>query len=114
MLLTPEPLIPTLDSAVLAAAQEPRLSLIWGERTPSQALLAMLTWLAAQGHQPRVFDGGNRFDGYFVARLARRLSPQPEVILKQLHLSRAFTCYQLAQLLEQAPAERSPLLILDL
>lgn len=114
MFLTPEPLVPTLESSVLAAAQEPRLSLIWGERTPTQTLLAMVTWLASQGHIPRVFDGGNRFDGYFVARLARRLTPRPEVVMNRLHLSRAFTCYQLAQLIEEAPAQRSPLLILDL
>ena len=114
MYITPQPLVPTLDPAVLAAAQEPRLSLIWGESTPTQTLLAMFTWLAARGETPKVFDGGNRFDGYFVARMARRLSPRPEAILGRLHLSRAFTCYQLAQLIEEARASRSPVLILDL
>lgn len=114
MVITPQPLVPTLDPAVLAAAQEPRLSLIWGESTPSQTLLAMFTWLASRGETPKVFDGGNRFDGYFVARMARRLSPQPEVVLSRLRLSRAFTCYQLAQLIEEARASRSPVLILDL
>ncbi|MFQ5942509.1 MAG: hypothetical protein ACE5JF_03040 [Anaerolineales bacterium] len=114
MFLTPQPLVPTLDPAVLAAAQEPRLSLIWGARTPTQTLLAMFTWLAARGESPRVFDGGNRFDGYFVSRMARRLTPRPEHVLGRLHLSRAFTCYQLAQLIEEAQAGRSPVLILDL
>jgi hypothetical protein len=114
MFLTPQPLAPTLDPEVLSAAQEPRLSLIWGARTPAQTLLAIFTWLAARGETPRVFDGGNRFDGYFVARIARRMTPQPEAVLGRLRLSRAFTCYQLAQLIEEANADRSPVLILDL
>lgn len=114
MLLTPQPLVPTLDPAVLAAAQQPRLSLIWGARTPTRTLLAMFTWLASRGETPRVFDGGNLFDGYFVARMARRMSPRPEVVLSRLRLSRAFTCYQLAQLIEEAGASLSPVLILDL
>ena len=114
MHLTPQALIPALDPAVLAAAQQPRLSLIWGARTPTQTLLAMFTWLAARGQTPRIFDGGNRFDGYFVARMARRMTPQPEAVLGRLRLSRAFTCYQLAQLIEGAPASLSPVLILDL
>ena len=113
-LATQLPLVPGLDPAVFTAAQEPRLSLFWGARTPTHALLAMFTWLAFRGKAPRVFDGGNRFDGYFVARMARRMSPQPEVVLGRLRLSRAFTCYQLAQLVEEATASLSPVLILDL
>lgn len=74
----------------------------------------MFTWLASRGETPRVFDGGNRFDGYFVARMARQLSPQPEIALGRLRLSRAFTCYQLAQLIEEADASLSPVLVLDL
>jgi len=109
-----QPLVPGLDPAVLSAAQEPRLSLFWGARVPTQTLLAMFTWLAFRGTAPRVFDGGNRFDGYFVARMARRMSPKPEAVLGQLRLSRAFTCYQLAQLVEEAEASLSPVLILDL
>ncbi len=111
MLLTPQPLVPP---AVLAAAQQPRFSLIWGAHTPTQTLLTMFTWLAARGERPRIFDGGNRFDGYFVARMARRMTPQPEAVLGRLCLSRAFTCYQLAQLIEEAHATLSPVLILDL
>ena len=114
MYLTPQALVPKLDPAMLAAAQQPRLSLIWGARTPTQTLLAMFTWLAARGATPRVFDGGNRFDGYFVARMARRMTPQPEAVLGRLRLSRAFTCYQLALLIEEAHASLSPVLILDL
>ena len=89
-----------LDPSMLEALTQPRLNLFWGANTPTQALLALLTFLAARGHRPRVFDGGNRFDGYFVARLARRLTPEPEAVLRRIRLSRAFTCFQLAELIE--------------
>jgi hypothetical protein len=113
-------LIPGLDSAMLVAAQQPRLSLFWGTQTPTKALLAMFTLFGVQGLEPRLFDGGNRFDGYFVARLARRLTPQPRQALSKMHLSRAFTCFQLAELIEHTPAREigephgGPLFVLDL
>jgi len=117
--------IPGLDPAILEAVHRPRLSLFWGTRAPTQTLLIMFTLLAARGETPRLFDGGNRFDGYFVARLARRLTPQPRAVLSRMRLSRAFTCFQLAELIENTPtepqadrngppADSSPLFVLDL
>jgi hypothetical protein len=96
--------------------------------------------MAAGGLPVRLFDGGNSFDGYFVARLARQLalapgwpsteggpmgrrvsSPpasaaplDPYDILDRMHLSRAFTCFQLAELIENAPTGPEPLFVLDL
>jgi hypothetical protein len=115
---------PANDPATLQMLLQPRLSLFWGASTPTRALLACLTVLAAEGHNVQVFDGGNRFDGYFIARLARRLSSDPRAVLERIRLSRAFTCFQLAQLIENAPAvpahngtgagPRSALFVLDL
>ncbi len=96
--------MPANDPATLRVLLQPRLSLFWGASTPTRALLACLTVLAAKGHRVQVFDGGNRFDGYFIARLARRLSSDPHAVLERIRLSRAFTCFQLAQLIENAPA----------
>ncbi len=105
---------PAADPALLEAVQQPRLTLLWGGQTPTRALLAGLTVVAARGQPLRVFDGGNRFDGYFVARLARRLRPDPQAVLENIRLSRAFTCFQLAELIENAPAAPEPLFVLDL
>jgi hypothetical protein len=102
------------DAALLEELCQPRLALFWGAHTPTQTLLAMLTTLAARGSSVRVFDGGNRFDGYFVARLSRWMSAHPRTILGRIHLSRAFTCFQLAELIENAPAEPKPLFVLDM
>jgi len=95
--------LPAADAAMLEALLQPRLALFWGAHTPTRALLAYLTVLAARGHHVHVFDGGNRFDGYFVARLARRLSSNPRTALEHIRLSRAFTCFQLAELIKTAP-----------
>lgn len=106
--------VPTIDPALLEAANQPRLSLLWGTRAPTRTLLGLLTLVAARGQSVRVFDGGNSFDGYFVARLARQLDPKPQPILDRIKLSRAFTCFQLAQLLEDSPAQPQPLFLLNL
>jgi hypothetical protein len=106
--------LPDTAGMSMEALLEPRLALFWGAHTPTKALLMLLTAMAASGRYVRVFDGGNRFDGYFVARQARRMSAHPKRILDRLGLSRAFTCFQLAQLIENAPADQTPLFVLDL
>jgi len=111
--------ITVADPLLLEKLLQPRLMLFWGAYTPTRTLLIALTALAAQGHELRVFDGGNRFDGYFVARMARRFtsgsSPiDPHAILNRIRLSRAFTCFQLAELIENTPVSSEPLFVLDL
>jgi hypothetical protein len=106
--------IPAVDPRLLDELAQPRLALLWGTQAPTRTLLAALAALAARGGSPRVFDGGNSFDGYFVARLARQWSTSPEAILRRIRLSRAFTCFQLAQLIEAAEPGPEPLFALDL
>jgi hypothetical protein len=145
-----------LDPSLLEALMRPRLSLLWGTQAPTRTLLTAATALVVQGTPVRLFDGGNAFDGYFVARLARRLvritprpsardltvgrgvipRPTPENLeaaesapaspapgagqdgpheaLSRLRLSRAFTCFQLAELIENTPSGVEPLFVLDL
>jgi len=102
------------DSLSLDSLLQPRLALFWGSHTPTRKLLTALTALSARGASVRVFDGGNRFDGYFVARLSRRLSPHPEDVLNRIRISRAFTCFQLAELIENSPPGSDPVFVLDL
>jgi hypothetical protein len=114
--------IPVADPALVEALAQPRLSLFWGAETTARTLLAVATALAGRGQTVRIFDGGNRFDGYFVARLARQLvgnlSPHlptdPHALLGRIRLSRAFTCFQLAELIENAPAGPEPLFVLEM
>jgi hypothetical protein len=121
-LTSPDWPIPAADPELLDAILEPRLALFWGAHTTARTLLAAATVLAARGQPVRIFDGGNRFDGYFVARLARQLSgraldPQtadPQATLTRIRLSRAFTCFQLAELIENTPTDSEPLFVLEM
>ncbi|MBI4535189.1 MAG: hypothetical protein HY708_02850 [Ignavibacteriae bacterium] len=56
-------------------------------------------------------DGTNRFDAYYIAEFARKVTSQtrkrvtPEQLLRQIFVARAFTCYQMeATITEQLPA----------
>ncbi|MGA9117152.1 MAG: hypothetical protein WB626_10285 [Bacteroidota bacterium] len=53
-------------------------------------------------------DGTNRFDLYYLAGIARRMAGgrvRPEDLLRNIHVARAFTCYQMeATITERLPA----------
>ena len=61
-----------------------------------------------------VLDGSNCFPAYRIAQLIRRKSLQVDAISKRIFVQRAFTCYQMTSLLENAPAVAQPHIILDL
>ena len=58
-------------------------------------------WMAGRGLDPIVLDGANGFDPYMVSSFARRASIPPERLLKKVRIARAFTCYQMATLVEE-------------
>jgi hypothetical protein len=63
-----------------------------------------------------VFDGGNCFQGYGLARSLRRQLDDSEALDRALHnvlLSRVFTCYQMETLLSEGDFESAPILVLD-
>jgi hypothetical protein len=72
----------------------------------------------------RLLDGGNRLDVYALnLAIARALGeeaagprgePALTDILERIQLARAFTCYQMAALLTDTPAEGVPTLVMDL
>jgi hypothetical protein len=64
-----------------------------------------------------VLDGGNTFNAYRAIRALRGLDARAAGALKATRLARAFTCYQVAAVLEEmaaAPRLTLPLLVLDL
>lgn len=80
---------------------------------PREALLSLVARLALGGPL-LVLDAGNEFDAYRVARLIGRRTRHVDRVLKQVHVARAFTCYQVVALFEQLPATPMPHVILDL
>lgn len=60
-----------------------------------------------------IIDGGNHFNAYQVARLARFHTAEMRC-LDSLQMARAFNCYQLVELLQRVPRNGAPCLVIDL
>jgi len=78
----------------------PRKILFWGEGAGEISSYAA-GWMAGGGRDVIVLDGANRFDPYMVSSLARKALIPPEKLLKRIRIARAFTCYQMATLVEE-------------
>ncbi|RLD07662.1 MAG: hypothetical protein DRI65_04185 [Chloroflexota bacterium] len=68
----------------------------------------------AQSGPVRVLDGGNRFDVLGLNRELRRRDLPLYTALDRVQVARAFTCYQMATLLEGRPGGGIPTLVLNL
>lgn len=79
----------------------------------SGALFEMIARLALKG-PVYALDGGNTFQGYTLARILRRQTPDVAGVLRRVLLSRAFTCYQMAALCTEEEFAPHPILALDL
>jgi hypothetical protein len=78
----------------------PRKALFWGERV-SGISSYLAGWMAGRGIDVIVLDGANGFDPYRVSSFARKALVPPERLLKGIRIARAFTCYQMATLVER-------------
>jgi hypothetical protein len=90
-----------------------KISLVIAPRPVVGGLMSMLATLALRG-QVIVIDGGNCFDAYTLARTLRAHTHQVEAALKQVWLSRAFTCYQMLAMLAELPVDGTPVIVLDM
>lgn len=90
-----------------------RLMVFTAPHAASVLMLELSARLSAVG-ELRVLDGGNRFNVYPVARAVRRYTSDLTASLGRICLSRAFTCYQMAALLAETPADGLPTLVIDL
>lgn len=81
---------------------------------PAITVMMAMSAQLLQKNTLHVIDGGNRFDGYCLARALRKHSPQFEMQLEHLLLTRAFTCHQMLTILNSFPVSTKPLLVLDL
>ncbi len=82
-------------------------------RRAARLLLERAALLALRGPL-RVLDCGNCFNVYVVAQALRRRSSQVQQALGRIQLARAFTCYQVLTLLEEALPTPAATLTLDL
>jgi hypothetical protein len=62
-----------------------------------------LPGLIAHGKSVLCLDGANRFDPLLIARFARERGQEASVFNRRLRVARAFTCFQLTELLVRLP-----------
>ena len=81
-----------------------KIGLLYSDLSLTRLALYGITLITTDGYAVWVLDGANSFNAYFVARLARRWGYAPELILERIKLSRAFTCYQMKELVTRRVA----------
>lgn len=93
----------------------PKRFLAIGAHALSERMLQLISALALR-QSVTVLDCGNRSNMYTVARLIRPYTSDPVGVMRNIRLSRAFTCYQVLAMI-QATARypmSGPLVLLDL
>ncbi len=68
---------------------------------------------ACERRQVRFICGDNRFDPYAVSRFARSRKLRPEAALRSILVARAFTAYQLSELVNRLDPSLSDLVIIS-
>jgi len=102
------------SNSALALPLPNELLVVFGPHAGGARMLDLAARLALRGPL-YILDCGNRSNMYHVARALRPLTSDPAAMLKNIRLSRAFTCYQVLSLLEKLRPEAGiPVLILDL
>ena len=92
---------PSASPPKLWALSELGLSVFHGHPETPRLFHYFLPGLVAQGKRVLCLDGANRFDPLLIASFARRTKSLP--FHQQLRVARAFTCFQLTELLVRAP-----------
>jgi len=104
------------DMQIIPLPDHGHINLVITPYIGGEAILDLAARLALAGGL-EVLDGGNTFNAYRAARALRGLDARAVQALKATRLARAFTCYQVAALLEEmaaAPRPGLPLLVLDM
>ncbi|MEA3351014.1 MAG: hypothetical protein U9Q82_10365, partial [Chloroflexota bacterium] len=91
-----------------------QLHVVIASRSLRRKLMTHLIAGLALDGPVRVLDGGNCFNGRGLARHLRRESRSFYLPLKRVQISRAFTCYQMTDLLQATPPLPAPTMVLDL
>lgn len=86
--------------------------LVCSRHTVGEAATRLLTELALRG-KVLVMDGGNRLQAYPLARALRERTTRIDLLGQRVLIRRAFTAYQMLALLESAPADSLPVVVLD-
>src|SRR5512146_633736 len=81
-----------------------KVYLLYGNDRVFPLSLTMAAHTMATGSSVAVVDGCNQFNVHLISRFARERKMNPDKLLRQIFISRGFTCYQM----EQAITNRLP------
>src|SRR5215210_3500629 len=84
-----------------------RRVLVCGDRASDLATY-ITSRAACQNRQVRFICGDNRFDPYAVTRFAKHKKKRPQDAMRSILIARAFTAYQLAELVSRLDPATSP------
>ena len=93
---------PSLPSAPWALPPS-GLAVFYGRPETPRLFHYFLLRLLAEGKRVLCLDGANRFDPLLIARLARQRGIAPAEFNRSIRVARAFTCFQLTELLVRVP-----------
>jgi len=79
------------------------LAVFYGRPETPRLFHYFLPRLLAEGKQVLCLDGANRFDPLLIARFARQRGMQTAEFSRRIRVARAFTCFQLTELLVRVP-----------
>jgi hypothetical protein len=85
------------------ALPEQGLAVLHGHPDVPRLFHYFLPQLIAQARPVLCLDGANRFDPLLIARFARERGVEAAVFNQRIRVARAFTCFQLTELLVRAP-----------
>jgi hypothetical protein len=85
------------------ALPESGLAVFHGRADAPRLFHYFLPGLMALGKSVLCLDGANRFDPLLIARFARERGREASVFNRQLRVARAFTCFQMTELLVRVP-----------
>ncbi|HVB55664.1 MAG TPA: hypothetical protein VNE63_04410 [Candidatus Acidoferrales bacterium] len=91
------------SSPKIWALPERGLAVFHGHSDAPRLFHYFLPGLIAQGKSILCLDGANRFDPLLIARFARECRQEASVFNQRLRVARAFTCFQLTELLVRVP-----------
>jgi len=79
------------------------LCVFYGSAEVPRLFHSFLPGLVRRGKRVLCFDGGNLFNPLLIARFARQERENPGEFQRNIRVARAFTCFQLTELLVRAP-----------
>ncbi len=89
------------SNTLARVAQRPGLVFFHGHPQSSRLAHYFLAAPLARGETVLFLDAANCFDPFKVAKFARRCGREPKEFLQRVRVSRAFTCFQMAELVER-------------